>query len=151
MPVRDTYGKLYGFVARSLGTNDGPKTLSFLDGNRGAWYPCAGAKEVIIVEDQLSAIRASRYLHAVALLGTNLSDELLSALVQQGYDSVHLALDKDAYDKAVKTALRIRNKLKVYVPRLDKDIKDLSEEQLVDWLIKESVLHIPQDIKEVSK
>jgi DNA primase len=147
LPVRDVNGTLYGFVARRLGEGRGPKTLSFLEDSRGAWYHRAGSKSIVLVEDQLSAIRVSNHVSAVALMGTNISDSLVSALVKQGYDTVHLALDKDAYNKAIRTAVTLRSKLKLRVPQLEKDAKDMNELALIEWLDRNEVYDIPQDME----
>lgn len=139
MPVRDVASTMYGFVARRLDSDGGPKTLSFLEDTRGAWYHKAGSNGVLLVEDQLSAIRAAHHITTVALLGAVVSDSLLSALVKRGYDRVYLALDKDAYDKSIKQALRFRDKIRMRVPQLPCDIKDMPPAQVLEWLDKEEI------------
>ena len=102
-----------------------------------AWYTSTEGRDVlIIVEDQLSAIRASDYYDSVALLGTNLNDERVAEINEQGYNRVYLALDKDAFSLAVNYVRDLRSKLPLLLLRLDKDIKNHSEQEL-DELMKE--------------
>lgn len=143
MPVFDESLEVYGFTARRLDEQKGPKTLSFLENSRGSWYPCSTSRKLIIVEDQLSAIRASKYVNAVALLGTDITDALLDILRDIDYTDVVLALDKDAYRKALKTAARLRNKLKMRVLKLHVDLKDLPEDRLKAMFDLENLYHTP--------
>lgn len=95
IPVADENMSIYGYTARKLDEQAGPKTLSFFENKRGAWYFNPSSLDVIIVEDQLSAIRASKYLNAVAILGTDIPDAVLDILRDRA-GKIFLALDKDA-------------------------------------------------------
>ena len=107
-----------------------------------AWYTNRATTGVIIVEDQLSAIRASDYLTSVSLLGTNLSEERVEEIKRTADGPVFLALDNDAIASAVKYVVKYRSQLPMQPVRLDKDIKDMGNEEAdalfadlgVNWL-----------------
>lgn len=131
----DQAGDIYGYVVRKLDNQNGPKTLSIFASNQGAWYPCDHSDELVIVEDQLSALRASDYMNAVALMGTNLTEDILRTIIETPtYKAVFLALDRDAFPTAIKIAHRVRPRLKMKVIKLPKDLKDMDETTLVDTL-----------------
>lgn len=129
MPVRDAQGSELGVMLRAL---DGrkPKVISHTEQGATAWYTNHTAPGVIIVEDQLSALRASIYLTSVALLGTNLSDERVAEIRKAGHRPVYLALDNDAIASAVKYVVKYRSTLPMQLVRLDKDIKDHDNHEL---------------------
>lgn len=131
MPVRDVQGQELGVVLRSL-SGEKPKVISHTEKGVMAWYTNHATTGVIIVEDQLSAIRASDYLTSVALLGTNLSEERAKEIKQAGRGPVYLALDNDAIASAVKYVVKYRSVLSLQLVRLDKDIKDMSHEEAND-------------------
>lgn len=114
-----------------------PKVISHTEKGAMAWYINHTTPGIIIVEDQLSAVRASRYLSSVALLGTNLSEERVAEIRRTGNSPVYLALDNDAISSAVKYVVKYRSVLPLQLVRLDKDIKDMSEEEL-EVLAKEN-------------
>ena len=128
MPVRDAQGAALGVMLRAL---DGrkPKVISHTEQGATAWYTNLTAPGVIIVEDQLSALRASSFLTSVALLGTNLSDERVAEIRKAGHRPVFLALDNDAIASAVKYVVKYRSTLPMQLVRLDKDIKDMDNEE----------------------
>jgi DNA primase len=135
MPTMDQDGDIYGYVVRKLDSQHGPKTLSIFGQNIGAWYACRDSDELVIVEDQLSALRASDYMNAVALMGTNLTEEVLRTIIDTPtYSGVFLALDRDAFPTAIKIAHRVRPRLKMKVIKLPKDLKDMDESELTETL-----------------
>ena len=107
-----------------------PKVISHTEKGAMAWYVNHTTPGVIIVEDQLSALRASSFLTSVALLGTNLSEERVAEIKKAGYSPVYLALDNDAIATAVKYVVKYRSVLPMQLVRLSKDIKDQTEEEL---------------------
>lgn len=139
LPVANPAGEVYGYVARKTDDQTGPKTLSMFASNEGAWYPCNASKDLIVVEDQLSAIRASEYINAVALLGTNITDQTLRNIKMGNYREVFLALDPDAFPKSIRLARTHRATVRMTVVHLPKDIKNMRELELVDWLHKSGV------------
>jgi hypothetical protein len=131
LPILDHLGYPSGYVARKLDDQVGPKTYTAAEQHEGAWYLNRTSTHLIIVEDQLSALRISRHLNAVALLGTNLSESTLKAIKAGRYTRIFLALDRDAYPLSIKMAIRHRAELPLTVLRIPKDIKnmDVAEEE----------------------
>ena len=128
MPVRSYEGEELGVMLRAL---DGrkPKVVSHTEKGAMAWYTNHTTPGIIIVEDQLSAVRASRYLSSVALLGTNLSEERVAEIRRTRNSPVYLALDNDAIVSAVRYVIKYRSTLPMQLVRLDKDIKDMTHEE----------------------
>lgn len=135
LPVQDFRSERTGVVLRAL---DGrkPKTLTHTEEGAIAWYVNNSPTYpgVIIVEDQLSAIRASDYLTSVALLGTHLNEERVYQIRDSGYRPVYLALDRDAWQVAVKYAIRYRSIIQPRLVRLERDLKDESNQGLSEVL-----------------
>lgn len=94
-----------------------------------AWFTNVRSSGIIIVEDQLSAIRASDYLTSVALLGTHLNDERVQELRAAKTRPIYLALDNDAIGTAVKHVVKYKSLLPMQLVRLSKDIKDMTHEE----------------------
>ena len=126
LPVFNREGEVVGANLRSL-SGESPKSKLHAEPNVMAWYNVRRSKDAVLVEDQFSAIRASRYMNAVALLGTHINDERVEAIRNAGFHNVYLALDADAYSKAISYAVKYRGALGVQVVRLHKDIKDMTE------------------------
>jgi hypothetical protein len=129
LPVSDFQGERTGVVLRSL-SGQQPKSLTHTEQGAISWFTNHTAPGVIIVEDQFSAIRASDFLTSVALLGTNLNDERVAEIKASGLRPVYLALDADAWTVAVRYAIKYRSELGIRLLRLEKDIKDMSNEEL---------------------
>ncbi len=129
VPVLTPQGEPAGAVLRSV-TGAVPKSLTHTESAAMAWYPRPGNKHIIIVEDQLSAIRAADYVNAVALLGTNLNEDRLYEIRDAGFREAMLALDRDAYPLSVRYAARFRGIVRLNLVRLQADIKNQSEAQL---------------------
>lgn len=133
LPVKDAQGERLGCVLRALDSRK-PKTLTHTEQGAISWHVNHTTDGVIIVEDQLSAIRASDYLTSVALLGTNLNDQRVEEIKKANLGPVYLALDADAWEIAVRYAIKYRSTLKPQLLRLAKDIKDHSKEELDELL-----------------
>lgn len=129
IPVRDYYGEERGAVLRSF---DGsfPKAKSHTEHGAIAWFTNPATTSCVIVEDCLSAIRASVYSNSVALLGTNFNDDMAQEIREAGMSPVYMALDADAYNKAVKYVIKYRSTLNMRLLILAKDLKDCTEEEL---------------------
>lgn len=141
-PVQGPAGGFRGWVRRWLdGTK--PKVKSypadgFADGEAWqAWFhPPGGLFEkaqgeglVVCVEDVFSAMRLAQVgIPAVSLLGISLSPTKVAELRQYA-GTIVVALDEDAYGRAIDYGLRYM----VTVRRLDTDIKDMTTEQLDLW------------------
>lgn len=90
---------------------------------------------LIVVEDIVSALRINPYYDSVALLGTVFNAAKQREIRMQGYKHVVMCLDKDA----TRTAARYAKTAGVSVPGLkvkflNKDIKNMSEEELDEFL-----------------
>lgn len=137
MPCIRWDGVETGAQARKLdGTK--PKVLSYRDGDRPglAWYVPEKAKNfpaVLVVEDQLSALRASEFVPSVALLGTHLSWDRITELATVT-NKIHLALDKDATTKSYDYRKKFGAYLDIRVVALEKDLKNLTPKELEDKL-----------------
>lgn len=129
LPVLTLAGELDGCTMRSF---DGakPKSLSHTEPDALAWYRNRGSDELVVVEDQLSAIVASKYVNAVALLGTNFNQARATEIRKAKFGKVMLALDADAFDKAVSYVRKYRTYLPMNLLRIDKDIKDMNDEEV---------------------
>lgn len=94
-----------------------------------SWYGDHSKTDVVLVEDQLSAIKLSRYHRAVALLGVNLS---ISAIIEICTKSSkqYLALDRDAIITALKHEYRWKNILNISILNIKKDPKYWDNMQL---------------------
>lgn len=138
IPVTDVRSERLGVVLRSL---DGafPKSKSHTEKDAISWFVNHTARGVIIVEDQFSAIRASDYLTSVALLGTHLNEERVREIRNSGLSPVYLALDNDAFAKAVGYRIKYRGTLNPIVIKLEKDLKDESDQGLSDLFASLSI------------
>ena len=126
MPVRAPTRQTRGHMARTL---DGQKRVFAYKATSQPWldwWTYGDSDKVIVVEDQLSACRLSGLdLTACALLGTNISaDEAKEIATTARSRPVYLALDRDAFDKALKLSARHRHILPMIPVCLDTDIKD---------------------------
>lgn len=133
MPVLSRTGDIIGAVLRRLQEGSGPKALTFSQDDALSWY-VRGSDRLLIVEDQLSAIRASEYLDTVALLGTNLNAERVNEILNAKYSKVYLALDKDAFAKTIKLVIANRSRIKLIPIILNKDVKDMNEEEIDSFM-----------------
>jgi len=72
-------------------------------------------KEVVIVEDILSAIRVGEYVDAIALCGTSMGDELIRK-VKDNYEEVMVWMDNDA--PGIKASNKIVKRLRLYCKKV---------------------------------
>lgn len=117
-----------------------PKNVIVLrdeDSISAAWYRWKRTSaNLIIVEDQMSAIKMAPYLDSLALLGTNLSEAKVNEILEQKkYKHIYLCLDNDATMEAVRTQLKWRHKLpNMCIQGLGTDIKDMNDEEFTAFL-----------------
>jgi len=97
-------------------------------------------ERVVLVEDIISAIKGARYVPTVAILGTNISVADISFLAGM-FDSCSLCLDSDAVRHSIELAKRysLLFKKPTQVIKLDKDIKDMDDNDIKKLLIYEGV------------
>jgi hypothetical protein len=134
MPVISPAGVCRGHVLRVQNPNGTKTVRSFkiLDEPWIAWY-FNSSPEVVVVEDQISALRASEFCNAVALLGAEMSQEKFEEIVGlSGARRVWFALDKDALRKGMELLKRYR----LYFPNINllilpKDIKNMSTTEML--------------------
>lgn len=145
MSIRSPKFTHRGWSLKAINPNAAVKTLTYVDeGEEGiSWYKTQPYTGTIIVEDIPSAVRAAKYLNAVALLGTGVGLERATEIAEYAPRPIIVALDQDAtklsYKWARKYALLWED---VEVLRLEKDIKDMSEEEVCQKLsryVKESL------------
>lgn len=87
----------------------------------------------VIVEDCVSACAVAPLASGVALLGTHLTKEALADIIGQ-FDTVYVALDKDARKKGLNLCRVFDNYLDVKFRPLEEDLKYLNIEQIREVL-----------------
>lgn len=137
LPVCSAKGDLLGVNLRSL-SGAQPKSKLHVESGALAWYINRVTPGLIIVEDQFSAIRASDYLSSVALLGTHINEDNAYEIKKCSRGPYYLALDADAWDKAVRYAVKLRHVIPLQLLKIPKDLKDMDNEEL-DWFIAANV------------
>lgn len=85
----------------------------------------------------MSAIKVANSYHALALLGTNLSEaKMEEILAQDKYDRIILCLDADAVGQGVKLMMEWRNKVpNLEIFGLKKDIKDMDANEFDSFIL----------------
>ena len=122
-------------IGRALDVWRKPKWKRYSDIDTSITIPfdAPPKSNLIIVEDIISAWKAVTYLDdtdAMPLLGTSLSTNNLNK-IWDTYNSVTIALDKDATDKAINMSRRIFVGVdKCKVVALEFDIKDMAIEDI---------------------
>lgn len=134
-PIYDPNFKERGQVFRSYAEGVVPKTLNRMhneDSVASSWYKfIRKSSTLVLVEDQMSAIKLAPHTHSLALLGTHLSEAKAKEIIEASYDRVIISLDNDATYESIKTQLAFRNRIKnFYVVGLGKDIKDMTQKEL---------------------
>lgn len=117
-----------------------PKAIISLDDGAIAscWYKWKRASDIlVIVEDQVSAIKLAPHYHSLALLGTNLSDAKVEEVKEGKYKYIYLCLDNDATYQAIKIQLeRSRDLPNMRVMGLAKDIKNMNEVEFDEFMLR---------------
>ena len=128
VPVKDR-----GCILRAY-RGETPKVLTFKE-NPDLPFMSVYKSEIgqhwpVIVEDCFSAAKVYQAgITAVALHGTHFGVDKLRELLTIA-DGAILALDKDAFDKAIKYSVQYRPFMKIEVWKLDQDLKYSSEEEI---------------------
>lgn len=134
-PIYDYRGYMIGENLRAVSPSQKPKVLinKFSD-NVPLMHVPLGFEfkdKVVLVEDQTSAIKVSKLVPTIALLGTNLQDGGLSLLRQIGIKHITILLDAD--DAGISGSMKLQQRLgpffnvtSIIIPH-GKDPKDL------DW------------------
>lgn len=137
MSVRSPKYLHRGWSLRDIRGNAIVKTLTYIDKDEEglSWYKTTPHTGTVLVEDIASAVRASKYINSVALLGTGIGDRRALEIAEHATRPIILALDQDA------TSLSFRWGKKwglmwgdVQILPLDKDMKNMTEEELMETL-----------------
>jgi len=134
-PMFGPYGERKGWVLRSYRGAE-PKALTFQESgdSKLCYYGNHKHRPTVVVEDIPSAVRASLYVNAVALLGTGLNKDVALELAAHT-DSVIWALDNDAFDQGMRLHLRHRMLFSnSHVMYLGVDFKNMDEDDLSTML-----------------
>jgi hypothetical protein len=135
-PILSPTGRRRGWVLRSYEQGVRPKALTFMDTGaaKTSHYRRHGSAKTYLVEDIPSAVRGSLYANTVSLQGTSITDDAVMEL-QEFYDDIVICLDNDATVQAIKLQRDLDlffRKVDIVVP--DKDLKDMSEEELEEFM-----------------
>lgn len=138
--LRDTTGK-ETIKSMILLTQPGALSMSYYKGK-------TNPKTVIIVEDQASAVRASLYCSAVALLGVHFDGQRSARIQRLDPESVVFCLDKDAFARSVDYNTRFGGAFKKHRAVCpDKDLKNMKEDELVKFLSEECGVSIGETVE----
>lgn len=145
MPVLSAVGSHRGIVTKAFDSGEVPKSLNYkeVDDNWMAWYlrPEVAIQNtegkcntVVLVEDMVSALKASRFYPTAALLGTFINPSMLLEILSVS-DNIVICLDKDATQKAYEYSEQFAVYGNFRTVPLSKgiDIKDMNEEELGEW------------------
>jgi len=145
MPIKDRLCRCVGYTLRSL-SGETPKALTYLSdsaaacmsfhfmgGNRLYVSQSNLATALVVVEDQLSAIKTARFakVDCCALLSTQLSNGKIDELVRFKPKRLIFALDEDAKEIGAKYVRQLQGIIdNVSFMPLKKDLKDTPSEEI---------------------
>lgn len=122
------HGERGGFLRYYDGTRPKVITYKATDLPFQAWYMSDPEAPLIIVEDSVSALRLWQLnINAVALLGTNLNTDKAVEIVSQDFKDVRIALDRDAFGRAVHYSRKYSWLSPIL---LEADIKDMQDDDI---------------------
>jgi hypothetical protein len=131
-----------GWVLRDIEGYSANKALTYVDEKETplSWYRNRELKGTIIVEDIPSAVRASKYINSVALLGVGAGLDRAMEIDENAPRPIYIALDQDAIREAFAMADRWGLLWgQVTVLPLKQDIKNLLEPDL-EALLKRAMM-----------
>ena len=144
MSVRSPRDTHRGWSLRALRTTRGTKALTYGQDDEEllSWYRTHPGAPTVLVEDIPSAVRASKYMNAVALLGTGIGLARATEIGEYATHGVIVALDQDAINLSFKWA-RMWGLLwgDVSVLPLEVDLKDMNEQELKELLNESRTTH----------
>lgn len=136
LPMYNADGEQRGCVLKPIYPDSGlPKSLTYKDDDYDgmSWYLTRwhmAEPSIVLVEDPLSAIALlSEGTSAISLNGTLLNIDRLEAITAHKR-KIHIWLDADATNKAVKYAIKFGNRYSLKVHRLETDPKDMTIDEL---------------------
>lgn len=132
--LRDHKGGLKGATGRAL-TYPNNRKWHIYHRNDGCPFICSlentQARVAILVEDCISAaVCASCGLDSIGLLGTSIPEATIQYLL--GYNTLYIALDKDATTKAIKLQKQLAPFCNTKIIPISKDIKYFNNEELLE-------------------
>jgi hypothetical protein len=141
LPVYSDRGKLLYFSGRYLKDakkDKVPKYMTVKDSTRKRVYffrlDYPHDQQIVLVEDQLSAIKVGRVTNACALLGSYVDQELIKRCCNR-FGRVYLWLDNDMAGKIIQTSKRFRDMGKPVFPVVSKhDPKVYREEEINEYV-----------------
>ena len=140
MSVRSPKYMHRGWVLRDIRGTAQVKALNYIEEGEESlsWYKNASNKNgTILVEDIPSAVRASKYVSAVALLGTAIGKDKAIEISEHAARPIVLALDQDATAKSFDIVRRYGLSWEdTKILPLKKDLKDMTEDELCTTLKK---------------
>lgn len=131
-PFFDAEKNLIAWQGRYFGSNkDYPKYVTYGVKDMLSMFPCKeGSKTVSVVEDTISAIKVSRFVDTMALLGSHLSLKTANRLSRL-YPHLIIWLDSDKYKEALKMSEQYAPLFEsVKVVYTDKDPKEYNSEEI---------------------
>lgn len=133
-PIFSPTGLLRGHQSRTEYPNDTKAVRSWklIDEPWLSWYRTAG-RDIVVVEDQISALKACSFTTSVSLLGSSLSQEKIEEIlsVSKG-GKIWLAYDKDASTKTFAAIKEYRTMCDGNLNglMLSKDIKNMTYKEI---------------------
>jgi len=134
MSIRSPKNAHRGWVLRSVGSNVRAKALTFTEEGEVAlsWYKTNRLAPTVLVEDIPSAVRASKTMNSVALLGTGIGSDRAMEIAKHATRPIFIAMDQDATPTAIEYAKKYCLLWDdVRVMQLPKDMKNMSEPELL--------------------
>lgn len=138
-----------GSNLRSMDKGVKPKSLICMTTTNDlcmSYYPGSINRDVVIVvEDQASAIRASEYCSAVALLGVYMDAVRARAVARLEASRVLFCLDNDAFSTCLSMSQKYGPMMKSSMALCpDRDLKNMSDKQLRKFLTEEAKLPLEE-------
>ena len=131
--IHNDKDKIVGGVGRALSSVALPKWYVY--GSKNYPFICGSGDTAVVVEDCASACAVSEDYAGVALMGTSLPTEYIP-LLQNKFDNIIVALDRDATSKAFDIARELGYRSKTRVVMLEDDLKYFKPNEIRDILCK---------------
>lgn len=139
MSIRSPKYMHRGWVLRDIRGTARNKALMYMEPHEEtlSWYRTNNTAPTVLVEDIPSSVRASRYMNAVALLGTKIGMEKAIEIAEYAQRPIIIALDQDATRESFKHAKKYGLMWgDVRILPLTKDLKNMSEDEVRTLLTK---------------
>ncbi len=139
LPIFENEELIY-YQARTLEkpSKDNPKYINVRQsGAKNVWFKAffSDTKNLVVVEDILSACKISKVENVVSLLGSYIPDSFIKEVCQK-FDKIYLWLDRDKLKESLKYAQKLRvllNKQVVVIVK-ERDPKEYSTDEIKEIL-----------------